>query len=186
MLKKDWYSVILPKSFGEEEIAEVMAADEKTLIGRKVEVGMNEIGKDMSKFYIKAAFRIVGVEKGKVLTEYDNHRCMREYISHIVRSRVTRVDNNIVVTTKDGRKLRVKGLLLFSRNVNRPMKGKAIAIMNETFLEMAAKYDFDNFVKAMISGEVTNETRKRCIKIYPVSKCEIRKSEVILRERKHI
>jgi ribosomal protein S3AE len=153
MLKKDWYSVMLPESFGGEEIAEIMATDDKTLMNRIVEVGINEIGKDMSKFYLKAAFRVTGVAKGKVTTAFDGHRCMREYISHIVRSRVTRVDNNIVVTTKDGRQLRVKGLLLFSRNVNRPMKGKAIAIMNKTFTEMAEKYNFDDFVRAMIPGK---------------------------------
>ncbi len=178
MLKKEWYSVMLPKAFGGEEIAEVMATDDKTLMGRRVEAGLNEISKDMSRFYIKLVFRIDKVEKGKVFTRFDGHRCLREYISHIVRSRVTRVDNNLVVETKDKRKIRVKGLLLFSRNVNRPLKSKAIKIMNKIFQDSAAKHDFDDFVKLMVFGELAEEMRKQCGKIYPVSKAEIRKSEV--------
>lgn len=179
MIKKDWYSVFMPKSFGDDEIGEVMAAEDKSLIGRRIEVGMNEISKDMSRFYVKIIFRIDKAEKGKAFTVFDGHRCMREYISHIVRSRVTRVDNNIVVETKDGRKLRVKGLLLFSRNVNRPLKSKAIETMNNIFKESASKHNFDDFVKAMITGEISNEMKKKCTKIYPVSKAEIRKSEVL-------
>lgn len=179
MIKKDWYTVFMPKSFGDDEIGEVMAAEDKFLMGRRIEVGMNEVGKDMSRFYVKLIFRINKAEKGKAYTVFDGHRCMREYISHIVRSRLTRVDNNIVVETKDGRKIRVKGLLLFSRNVNRPLKGKAIATMSAIFKEYASKHNFDDFVKAMVFGELANDMRKKCSKIYPVSKAEIRKSEVL-------
>lgn len=179
MLKKEWYSVMLPKSFGDEELGEIMAADPKTLINRRVEASMNEISKDMSKFYIKMVFRIEKVEKDKAYVRFDGHRILREYISHIVRPRVTRVDNNVVITTKDGVKIRVKGLLLFSQNVNRAVKAKAIKEMTSLIEKKALESDFDAFAKAMVSGELSSEIRTSCRKLYPVSKAEIRKSEVI-------
>lgn len=179
MIKKEWYSVMSPKIFGEEVIGEMISQEPKNLINRRVEVGLNEINKDLSKFYIKLIFRVTGVEKGKAYTSFDGHRCMREYISHIVRPKVTRVDSNTVVTTKDGKKIRVKGLLLFSKNVSRSQKSAAIKILNDTAAEFAESKEFDDFVKSMVFGELANEFKKRCEKIYPVSKVEIRKSEVI-------
>jgi small subunit ribosomal protein S3Ae len=183
MLKKEWYTVVLPKAFGEEEYGEIMAADPKTLINRRIEASMNEISKDMSKFYIKVVFRIDNVTKDKALTRFDGHRILREYISHIVRPRVTRVDSNIVVTTKDGVRIRVKGLLLFSQNVNRVLKGNAIKIMNKIVADSAAAKDFDAFARSMVSGELASEIKTACRKLYPVSKAEIRKSEVQLNKQ---
>lgn len=178
MLKKEWYSVVLPKSFGGEEFGEIMASDPKTLMGRRIEAGMNDIQKDMSKFYIKVVFRIDRVEKDMAYTRFDGHRCLREYISHIVRPMITRVDNNVVVTTSDGARIRVKGLLLFSQNVNRAIKASAIKTMNSLIEKKASESDFDAFVKAMLSGELSSEIKTACRKLYPVSKAEIRKSEV--------
>jgi small subunit ribosomal protein S3Ae len=179
MIKKEWYSVLMPKAFGEEVIGEVLTQDPKQLINRRIEVSMNDVNRDLSKFYIKLAFRVDSVDKDSAHTSFDGHRCMREYISHIVRPKVTRVDSNALVTTKDGKKLRVKGILLFSKNVNRSLKSAAIDAMNKTVMEFAEKQDFDDFVKSMVFGEMPSEIRKRCNKIYPVSKVEIRKSEVL-------
>lgn len=183
MLKKEWYTVMLPKSFGDEEFGEIMAADPKTLMNRRVEASLNEISKDMSKFYVKLVFRIERVEKDKAFTRFDGHRILREYISHIVRPRVTRIDSNVVVTTRDGIKIRVKGLLLFSQNVNRALKSKAIETMNTIVSESASSNDFDSFSKAMVSGELSSEIKSKCRKLYPVSKAEIRKSEVLMTKK---
>lgn len=179
MIKKKWYTVYAPKIFGGMEIGEILVTDPKKLNERVIEVLLSDIIKDPSKFYIKLRFRGDEIEDEKLFTKFIGHECLRDYISHIVRRGITRVDNNIVVTTKDNIKVRVKGLLITTRRVNVSMKKKMIKTMDKIVLEHAKKTNFEEFVKDMIFGVISKKIKQACKKIYPVSKVEIRKSHVL-------
>lgn len=179
MIKKKWYTVFAPKIFGGMEVGEILVTDPKRLTERTVEVLLSDIIKDPSKFYIKLKFRGDNVEDEKLYTKFVGHECLRDYISHIVRRGTTRVDNNIIVTTKDGYKLRVKGILITSRRVNVSIKGNMIKTMDKVIKEHAEKTNFNEFVKDMVFGVISKKIKNACKKIYPVSKVEIRKSHVL-------
>ncbi|MCD6381618.1 MAG: 30S ribosomal protein S3ae [Candidatus Aenigmarchaeota archaeon] len=179
MIKKKWYDVYAPKIFGGIRIGEILVTDPKTLTERAVEVLLSDIIQDPSKFYIKLKFKGDKLENEKLYTKFVGHECLRDYISHIVRRGVTRVDNNVIVTTKDEKKLRVKGILITSRRVNVSTKSKIIKAMDKVIIEYAGKTNFDDFVKDMVFGVIAGKIKKACKKIYPVSKVEIRKSHVL-------
>ncbi len=179
MIKKKWYEVYAPRTFGGMYIGYILVSDPKKLEERMVEVLLSDITKDLSKFYIKLKFKTDKIEDDKVYTKFIGHECLRDYIYHIVRRGTTRVDNNIVVETKDGKKLRVKGILITSRRVNVSIKGKIIKLMDEIIKKHAEKTNFDEFVKDMVFGVISGKIKKACKKIYPVSKVEIRKSHVL-------
>ncbi|MEM7826972.1 MAG: hypothetical protein QXQ40_01980 [Candidatus Aenigmatarchaeota archaeon] len=177
--KKQWFQIFAPKIFDNKAIGEVLAIDAKNLINKRIEVSLSDFTQDLSRFYVKLIFKIRKSDDKKIIADFDGHECLREYISHIVRAGITRVDNNIVVTTKDNYKIRVKGILLFSRNVNKSIADKARALMNKVVMDFADKNNFDDFVKFMIFSEMANRMKDECKKLYSVSKVEIRKSEVL-------
>jgi small subunit ribosomal protein S3Ae len=177
-IKKTWYPIIAPKIFDEVEIGETLSVTPKDIIGRTVTIPLSSI-QSTPKFYVKVKFKIVDVKNNKAITTFIGHEIIREYITHIVRPNTTRVDNNVIVQVKSGEKIRVKGILIFSRRVNVELASKARKIMDKIIKEFASKSDFDEFVKAMIFDEITKKIKEECKKLYPVSKVEIRKSEVL-------
>ena len=179
-IKKTWCPIIAPKLFGEVEIGETLFVSPKDAIGRTLTIPLSSI-QSTPKFYLKVKFRITDVKNNKALTTFIGHEIMREYITHIVRPHTTRVDNNVVVQVKSGERIRVKGILIFSRRVKVELASKARKKMDEIIKQFASKLNFDEFVKAMIFDEITKKIKEECRKIYPVSKVEIRKSEVLSR-----
>jgi len=179
IIKKQWYSIVSPKVFDNVIIGEAMTSEPKNLINRVVESSLADLTKNFSKFYIKINFKVNKVENEKAFSEFVGHECLREYISQIIRSGTTRIDSNVIVTTNDNRKIRVKGILIFSRRVKRSIKSKAISLIDKIIVDFAAKNNFDDFIKAMILDDLSKEIKNQCKKLYPVSKVEIRKSRVI-------
>jgi len=179
MIKKHWCQIISPKAFGSVVLGKALVSDNKRMINKVVKINLSELTKDFSKFYIKVSFKVEKMENDNAISKFVGHECLREYLSHIVRPGVTRVDNNVVVNTKDGHKIRVKGLLLFSKRVNRSVKNKAILTMDKVIKDIASKKGFYDFIKAMLFGDLCKEIKERCKKLYPISKTEIRKSEVL-------
>jgi ribosomal protein S3AE len=177
--KKNWYEIRATKTFDNIFLGEALVSDPKKLINRRIEVGLPEIMEKTQRFYVKVIFRIVQAEKDYALAEFDGQEIMREYISNIVRRGVTRVDNNIVVNTKDGAKIRVKGILLFARNVPYSICRKARKIMNEIIKKSAEENSFADFAKLIVTGELGKKMKEECEKLYPISVADIRKTEVI-------
>jgi len=177
--RKTWYVIIAPKIFGNVELGETPAITAKDVIGRTLTLPLSSILPDTPKFYMKTSFRVIDVKDTIAHTTFIGHEVVREYVTHIVRPGTTRVDNNIVVQTKDGVKIRVKGILIFAGRVNEMIKRKARKIMDEVTKQFAAEKDFDDFVKAMLFDEITKIIKERVRRLYPVAKIEIRKSEVL-------
>ncbi len=177
--RKTWYTIIAPKIFDNIELGETPAIAAKDVIGRTLTLPLSSIIPDTRKFYMKVSFKIIDVKDTTAYTKFIGHEVVREYVTHIVRPHTTRVDNNIVVQTKDGVKIRVKGILIFAGRVKEAIKTKARKIMDEVTKRFASEKDFDDFVKAMLFDELTKVMKEKARKLYPVAKVEIRKSEVL-------
>jgi len=177
--KKNWYEIRATKTFNNIYLGESLASEPKDLLNKRIEIGLTEIMENTQRFYVKVIFRIVKTEKDFAYAEFDGCKIIREYISNIVRRGITRVDNNIVVNTKDGAKLRIKGILLFSKNVPYSISKKARKKMDEIIKKSAEKNSFEDLAKIIVNGELGKKIKEECEKIYPVSAADIRKVEVI-------
>ena len=176
---KQWFSVIAPKVFNERELAQTMAIDADSIINRRISVNLIEITNDFSKYYMKFFFKIKKVDGEKAFTEFDGSECMRDYISRMVVRRVRRVDTVQKLTTKDGRKIIVKGLVVLSRKIKANI-AKAVRVKVEAMVRSEVENSgFDEFIEKIISDELKNKILKEGRKIYPIRNFEVRKTEVI-------
>lgn len=179
--KKSWFEIRANEAFENKIIGEALAVESKELLNKRIEIGLPELYENSQRFFVKVIFKVLKVEDKNIIAYFDGHEIIREYISHIVRRGVTRVDNNIVILTKDGSKIRVKGILLFASRVSYSICKKARKIMNEIIENVAKNNNIDDFAKLIILGDLGKLIKERCEKIYPVSVVDIRKSEVIKR-----
>ncbi|MBI5061436.1 MAG: 30S ribosomal protein S3ae [Candidatus Aenigmarchaeota archaeon] len=177
-LKKTWYEIVAPEMFGSKVVGETLAVDAKQIVGRKISISLLEFGRDFQKFYIKLNLKIQKVEGGKAYAEFVGHEVIAERLYRMVQRRTRRVDCIQETTTKDGKKLRVKTIMILSRRVGTSIKHKARAKLKETVEAIVKEKSLEELIKMIIDDELQRQIWSECKKIYPVSAVEIRKTEV--------
>jgi small subunit ribosomal protein S3Ae len=176
---KESFTIIAPKIFNEREIGVTITSEPKNLIGRRVTFGLMELTNDISKYYMKFTFRIYKVDGNRALTKFDGSECLRDYISRMILRRVRRIDSIQDNTTKDGIKLRVKGLAITSRKIKSSVEKVVRKKIKEIIKNEVEGYTLDEFIKKVISDELKNKILTEIRKIYPARNFEFRKIEVL-------
>lgn len=177
--QKEWFKIIAPKYFGEKEIGKSLAADPNSLIGKRLTLSAIELTDNFSKYYLKITFKVNQINGQNAFTDFDKSECMRDYISRMVLRRVRRIDTVQDLTTKDGRKIRVKGLVIIGRRIKSSIQTKVSNKVKDILKANVEGSTLEGFVKQMISDDIKNQILEEVRSTYPLRNFEIRKAEVI-------
>lgn len=176
---KKWFTVIAPKLFDERELAKTMAVDPDMLIDRRIAVSLIELSSDFSKYHMKFFFRIKKVDGDVAFTEFDGSEILKDYVSRMVLRRVRRIDTVQDLETKDGKKIRVKGLTVVSRKIKSDVKKAIRIVVMEIIKKEVEGSTLDEFIENIILDDMKKKILKNCRKIYPIRKFEVRKTEIV-------
>jgi len=175
---KEWYAIISPKVFGENEIGRTFASEPEQILGRKIYLSALELTDNIDKYYMKVAFKIKKIEGNKAFTEFYGSECMQDYISRMVIRRVRRIDTVQDIKMKDGLKVRVKGIAVISRRAKSSIQVKISNKIKEKVKEEVETMTIDSLVEKILSDELKMRVLSEARRIYPVRNFEIRKAEV--------
>ncbi len=176
---KIWYSLITPSMFGKKKIAETPADDPNKVLGRTVEVSLQELTGDFAKAHIKLIFKVVEVKGMEAHTVFVGHTTTTDYMKRMARRHKSKIDGIFDVTTKDGKRIRVKPSAYTSKRIQTSQKKAIRAVMKQVIETMARNNILDDFVKYMLDGEIGKQTYKLSKSIYPVKRVEVHKSELL-------
>ncbi|MCS7099380.1 MAG: 30S ribosomal protein S3ae [Sulfolobales archaeon] len=176
---KKWYSVVSPEVFGSIPIGGIPADEDWKLLGRVVETTLFDLTGDFTKHYIHLYFQVYRYDEENVYTRFKGHELSRDYVKSITRRKSSKIVGITDTTTSDGYVLRVTGLVLTAYNCNTSHKRAIRKIIFQTIKEWAQRSTFDEFVKAMVFGDMAVDLMTRAKKIYPVRKAEIYKSKLL-------
>jgi small subunit ribosomal protein S3Ae len=176
---KEWYNILAPPIFKEKVIGETPTSDIKSLVGRTVDVNLINLITDMSKYYMKFFLKVKEVKEKNAYTEFVGMECMRDYISRSIRYGIRRVDTVQDMVTKDGKKIRVKSIIITSKKIK-----KNVEINLKKFIEDYLKKDIeskklDEIIERIINDNMKNHVFEEGNKIYPIRTFEIRKIQVL-------
>jgi len=175
---KVWYNLLAPEMFNKQLLGETPTDTPDKLIGRITEVTVQDLTGDFSKMHIKLAFRVSHVQGSDALTQFVGHDMTSDYIRRLTRRKRTRTDLTVDVTTKDNWRIRVKPMAITDRRIQSSKQRVIRGIMKKIVVDTAAKQSVGEFVKGIISGELAKSIALGCKPIHPVSRVEVRKSEV--------
>lgn len=178
-VKKTWYEIIAPEMLGGKPIGETLAADSRQLIGRTMDVSLMDISHNYSKFYVKVRLQIDKIDGNRAQTKLVGHDVLRERVYRMVQRHGRRVDAVQDVTTKDGVQIRVKTVFMLIKRVGASTKDATRKLTRDLIEKAAAESTFEEFVNAIISGDLQHNLKKEASRIYPVGSIEIRRTEVI-------
>ncbi|AIF69177.1 30S ribosomal protein S3 [Palaeococcus pacificus DY20341] len=176
---KEWFVVYAPDFFGNKEIGLTPADDPEKVKGRVIETTLKDLTGDFTKGQVKLYFQIYDVKGQNAYTKFKSHKLSRSYIRSLVRRRTTRIDGIFNVTTKDGYKLRVMGMVVAIRRIQTSQERAIREIMKDIIYKKAEEMTFSEFVLNAVNGKIGAEIAKEARKIYPLKRAEIRKIKVL-------
>ncbi len=176
---KEWYKLRAPRMFNEAEIGETPSADPEFILGRTVEVTVQELTGDYSKMNIKLKFKVTDVDGFDAKTVFMGHELTSEYVRRLTRRKKTKTDHVVDITTKDGFVLRVKPMSIADRRIQSSQEDAMRRILAETLVQMGKESNLSDLVKAIISGDMSKDLAKACRVVIPIKRIEIRKTEVL-------
>jgi len=175
---KAWYNLLAPEMFNKQLLGETPADTPDKLVGRVTEVTVQDLTGDFSKMHIKLAFRVNHVQGQDALTQFVGHDMTSDYIRRLTRRKRTRTDLTVDVVTKDGWNVRVKPMAITDRRIQTAKQRILRTIMAKVVADTASKQSIGELVKGIISGDLAKAIALGCKPIHPVSRVELRKSEV--------
>ncbi len=175
VIKKEWYQVKAPKQFGNAIIGEISASEPEKLIGRRVDLPLSELTRNVRLHGIHVKLKIHDVSTKNAITFVEDYEILPAMLRRYVRRRRTRIDDSFVVQTKDGVNVRVKPIIVTAfkskGDVNKSIKNKARELIYKAIKESS----YDDFVSAVINHKLQAELIKELSKVYPIKYFEIRK-----------
>ena len=175
---KGWYNLLAPEMFNRQVLGETVADESGKVMGRIAEVTVQDLTGDFSKMHIKLQFRVSQVQGQDALTQFVGHDMTSDYIRRLTRRKRTRTDLTVDVVTKDHWNVRVKPMAITDRRIQTSKQRVIRTIMAKLVADVAAKQSIGEFVKGVISGDLAKTIAQGCKPIHPVSRVEVRKSEV--------
>jgi small subunit ribosomal protein S3Ae len=175
---KNWFNIIAPTMFNKAQIGETLSEDPELLMGRISEVTVQDLTGDFSKMHIKLAFKVNDVKGSDAHTQFVGHDLTSDYVRRLTRRKKTRTDTTLDITTKDGTKLRVKPMAIADRRIQSSKQTAIREIMRKVVEKAAKEKTIGEFIKTIISGELSKNIAVSCKPIQPMQRVEIRRSEV--------
>jgi small subunit ribosomal protein S3Ae len=175
---KSWYKVYTPEAFDKIFIGDTISGDSENLTGRVMQTTLGEMINDYSKQHTKMRFKIANVAGDAAYTEFIGHEVTKDYMRALVKRRTSRIDSLILVTTKDGKKVRLTITCLTLSRANLGQAHSIRATISEQIMAKAAATEFETLMKEIVLGDVARDLFKAVKTIYPVRRVEIIKSKL--------
>lgn len=175
---KEWYKIHAPRMFNEAEIGETPAADPEYVIGRTVEVTVQDLTGDFSKMHIKLRFKVTSVDGHDAKTEFIGHDLTSDYVRRLTRRKKTKTDHVVDIVTKDGFAYRIKTMAIADKRIQSSQEDAMRRVIGETLVAMGQEQTLSQIVKAIVSGDLAKDLARACRVVIPIKRIEIRKSEV--------
>jgi small subunit ribosomal protein S3Ae len=176
---KEWYRIMAPDMFNSTQISETLSDESEKVIGRVTEVTMQDITGDFSKMHIKLQFKIKEITGFDAHTEFVGHTLTSDYIRRLTRRKHSKTDGVFDVLTKDKAMIRVKPMAVTEKRIQVSQQQAIRGIMGTIIAKQAKKSVSSEFIREMLSGNISKSILKACKPIYPLKRVEIRKSEVL-------
>jgi len=176
---KEWYRILAPDMFNNTQIAETLSDESAKVIGRVTEVTMQDLTGDFSKMHIKLLFKVDEVNGFDAHTRFIGHTLTSDYIRRLTRRKHSKTDGVFDALTKDKALIRVKPMAVTEKRIQVSQQQAIRGIMGEVISNEAAKRMHSEFIREMLSGNVSKNILKACKLVYPLKRVEIRRSEVL-------
>jgi small subunit ribosomal protein S3Ae len=175
---KSWFKVYVPDNLGKAYIGDTISNDAESVVGRIMTSTLGEITNDYAKQHMKMSFKIMNVTGDAAYTEFVGHEVTRDYLRSLVKRRSSRIDCQVPILTKDGKKVRLTICCYTFARANLSQEHAIRGAITAAVLAQATAWDLTTLVNGVVSGEISRDLFKTVKTIYPTRRVEVVKSKV--------
>lgn len=172
--KKQWYKIIAPTLLGQREIGESYLASPDTAMGRVLDINLKDLTSNVRDQNAYVRFRVTNIQGQMLHTEIVGYSLTTAYIKRLVRKSTNRIDGHYSFVTNNGKRIILKTLMITLCKVHRSIQSQLQRQLGEALQEEIVKNDFETFFGNLVSGRISQGTRKRLTKIYPLKELALR------------
>jgi small subunit ribosomal protein S3Ae len=176
--KKNWYTIVAPKVFNEVEVGETSAYDVNDVIGRTVKASLMNFTRNIKKQSITVTLALKEVKDKKAFTEVSSYSTSPSAVKRLVRRRRDKVDDSFIALTSDGKKVRVKPMVLTRSNTSNSTLTALRHAVRYTFISEIKKMTYGQFVDSVIADKIARDIKSSLSFIYPVRMVSVRAFKV--------
>lgn len=172
--KKRWYNIIAPKVLNNVIVGETLASEPELLKGRGVKINLYMATKNIKKQHIEVRFKIVELRGSDCITDFVGYEISQGHVRRLVKRAKCRVDDSFIADTKDGKKIRIKSLVLTRDKAQHSILTALRKATKEYLIKKANELEYNAFLNTTIIGDIQKDLKNELRKIYPLSVAEIR------------
>jgi small subunit ribosomal protein S3Ae len=176
---KDWYTILAPDMFDRAKIGETLSDDPQKLIGRVVEVTAQDLTGDFTKIHIKLHFRVDEIREKDAHTSFLKQDLTSDYVRRMARRKRTRIEETFLVTTRDKVELRIRPVAITEQRIQSSNQSSLRKALGDELKKIASESLLQDFLKNIISGQLSKRLVQACKHINLINRIEIRKTENI-------
>ena len=177
--RKQWFKVLASPEFDKREIAETPAEKDKNVVGRTLVANLGELTGERQKRHIIIKFKVKNVSGQQAFTEIVQHAINPSYINRMVRRRSSKIEAVQTLTTKDGKKLKIKTIALSQKKLDKRQEMAIRKEIVESIKRGCSKKDFSALIQLIVFGIMASKLFKDLKKIAPLKRVEIVKTVVL-------
>jgi len=179
---KNWYPIVAPDMFNRVQIGETLADEPQKLIGRTIEVTLQDLTGDFKMMHIKLRFKVSDFTSSEAYTRFVGHDLTSDYIRRQTRRKRTKMEGVFDVMTKDGYGVRIKPMAISDKRIQRSVQYLIRMKMGEVVEKISSESTFPEFVSKVLTSDkdksLANLIVSESKKIYPIKRIDIRRMEV--------
>jgi len=180
---KQWFTIVAPEMFNRVQIGETFADDPTKLVGRTIEVTLQDLTGDFKMMHIKLKFKVHDFTTSEAYTRYLGHDLTSDYIRRQTRRKRTKMEGVFDVMTKDGYMVRIKPMAISDKRIQSSVQYLIRKKMKEVVDKAGSESSFPEFVSRVLTSDrdksLANLFVAECKKIYPIKRVDIRRMDVI-------
>ncbi len=174
--KKAWYTVLAPEEFERREIGETIAEKPEMLVGRIISISGRDLANQPKKQHIKISFKVKTISGNKAHTDAMGHFIKDDYLRRLIRRRSSKVMLVKTFTTKDGRAIKMKVVIVTERKASGKQRASVHRKAEELTRKLVAEIDSKKIIDELVFGTMPNRLYPELKKIVPIKRIEFANS----------
>lgn len=172
--KKKWYTIIAPDLFNKKKIGECPVSDSENLIGKSVKVNLMFLLGEIKKQNINMKFLVQEVKENVGYTIPTYFELSSSIVKKLVRRKKNRLDDSIILQTKDNKKVRIKPFVLTRNRIKGLHETDVRNLIRANLNKIVANTDYMTLFKDVINYSLQKKLKEPINKIVPIKNCDVR------------
>ena len=173
--RKKWVQIMAPTEFGNISLGELYLEDASHGMGRLVKLNMLAVTGDPKKQNTVLKFEVTKVEGTSLGTQLMGYAMGPAHVKRMARKSKTKVDDSFVCETKDGKKIRVKTVIIVrAQAAPRSIRTSIRLTTREEVTKRAKGVEYSQFLQQLLRNETQRQLKAELKKIAPIQNFTVR------------